>query len=150
MKTEIEEFKQFFKRYGVSCGGHKYHPDICSNRVSQNTEILITVAQAHFHFDKAGKYLGVEADEMGGFDAREKPTKVDTKDFLLDIVNCPGCKEEKVLINRINKNERESSTINELMPECRGCKFDDPKTLQQCQVDLLLQGGVCCEREEAK
>lgn len=58
--TDLYKFNEFYKKMGVAFSQW------------ENGEVtIVTVAQAHFRFDKDGKYVGVEADEMGGFQERK-------------------------------------------------------------------------------
>jgi len=63
----VARFKQFFMREGVSFFVHRNtstplgHPEVPS-------ALRITVGQSHFHFDAAGRFLGVEWDEMGDWE----------------------------------------------------------------------------------
>jgi len=64
MRTELEAFREFFDSMGVS---------FSESRVSSRYKggSVLSVSQAHFHFDEQGRFRGVEADEMGDFEARE-------------------------------------------------------------------------------
>jgi hypothetical protein len=71
---ELQRFVQFFDAQGVV---YTLWQD-CRSRPVNKLGVLarchvLTVAQAHFIFDYEGHYLGVEQDEMGGFDARVRP-----------------------------------------------------------------------------
>jgi hypothetical protein len=57
----IDRFKEFFKEEGIVY--EEWTPYMKPNH---GEDTILTVAQAHFLF-KAGEYLGVKEDEMGGF-----------------------------------------------------------------------------------
>lgn len=61
--TDLEEFKVFF-----DCMGVAYR--VSNDFVTKGH--FVTVAQAIFIFDKDGRYIQVEDDEMGGVYPREK------------------------------------------------------------------------------
>ena len=59
-KGELLEFQSFFNKHGVTFDKWK-----------DEGHIILTVAQAHFHFDKNGNYLGAKDDEMSGWFPKE-------------------------------------------------------------------------------
>jgi len=71
--SDYARFVTFFAAMGVV---HTAYRD-CRSRPVQTLGMLsrchvITTGQAHFIFDLDGRYLGVEQDEMGGFDPRQE------------------------------------------------------------------------------
>ena len=67
---EIDEFKKFFKDKGVKF--REWSLNNIEYKGVNPTCHIITVSQAHFHFDEKGRYVGVEDDEMGGWHERNK------------------------------------------------------------------------------
>lgn len=69
---EYDKFKEFFTEYGVVFEERDVQDlpkDIEFDYF--NGKIVLSVAQAHFHFDSEnGEYIGVLWDEMGRFDKR--------------------------------------------------------------------------------
>lgn len=63
--SEYELFKTFFEAFGIAYGMYP----IAAGR--EPKKLVLEVAQSNFHFDIAGKYLGVEQDEMKIFEPRE-------------------------------------------------------------------------------
>jgi len=67
VKTPIERFEKFFKEEGVkyerNFGDEESPGSECfSGAEKEPIADVLSVAQAHFVFDKAGNYLGVEWD----------------------------------------------------------------------------------------
>ena len=67
-KTERELFISFFKAMGVRHGSGSHNED------RYGAVSSVASAQATFKFDKSGRYLGVEWDDMGHFDEKISPT----------------------------------------------------------------------------
>lgn len=75
-ETEMDEFARFFEKMGVSYTDWRVDTVTGKKKTKRSWNMAhgyhaITVAQAHFLFDKNCKYVGVQADEMGGFEPRE-------------------------------------------------------------------------------
>ena len=76
--TDIHAFHGFFIEHGVefSCG-----PGYEGSMSEEDLERLptarhsITVSQAHFYFDKDGRFVGTIADEMGFVEPRKDYSK---------------------------------------------------------------------------
>ena len=71
--TDLQRFESFFKEMGIG-----FHPrpkrvtHFDKGAIRQSTT-FVSVTQNHFHFDRDGRYLGAEADEMGYFVPRLSP-----------------------------------------------------------------------------
>jgi hypothetical protein len=69
--SELEAFEAFFKKMGVP-----YEKNFGLDHPVENKHWL-TVSQAHFQFTpEFGNFIGVEADEMGGFKERVTEERV--------------------------------------------------------------------------
>ena len=70
---EIEELENCFKKLGVSYTKHKWKHEWSKDYSNSKNQIF--VSQAIFHFDRNGKFLAVEDDEMGNWRPRKQSKK---------------------------------------------------------------------------
>ena len=70
--SDYKKFIGFFQGMGVEMSSWPRADMKAQGDEPKLYRYAISVSQAHFMFDKDGRYLGVLADEMGHFDKRKK------------------------------------------------------------------------------